>query len=219
MKLINYTSAKGDKLQGALYLPGELRAGQEVSDARHDLREALEPREQLRDAERNEHAEPQHLHEPRLRGVRSGHRVSRQRSGHVGGVVRDSGREGGDRDRHDRLGERRTVGPLVGRLPDGVPRHADEHLQVGDRRRAAHRHGEHVRLDLLEYRRRGPGDLRVEPGPLQGQLRRQLRRLHPQLAELPREEREDAADHSARTTRTARSTSIRASRTSTRCAR
>ena len=48
VKLINYTSAKGDKLQGALYLPGELRAGQEVSAARHDLREALEPSEQLR---------------------------------------------------------------------------------------------------------------------------------------------------------------------------
>ena len=63
------------------------------------------------------------------------------------------------------------------------------------------------------------GDLRIEPGALQGQLLGQLRRLHSQLAGLPREEREDAADHPARTTRTARSTSTRASRTSTRSAR
>ena len=41
------------------------------------------------------------------------------------------------------------------------------------------------------------GDLRVEPGTLQGQLHRQHRRVHPQLAGLPREEREDAAHHPA----------------------
>ena len=40
-------------------------------------------------------------------------------------------------------------------------------------------------------------DLRVEPGPVQGQLHRELRRVHPQLAGLPRRQGADAADHPA----------------------
>ena len=55
-------------------------------------------------------------------------------------------------------------------------------------------------------------------GRFKGNYDRQLRRLHPQLAGLPRQERQDAAHHPARTTRTARWTSTRASPTSTRCA-
>ena len=44
-------------------------------------------------------------------------------------------------------------GPLVGRLSDRLPRDADEHLQGGgDRGRAAHQHGEHVRVRVLEHR-------------------------------------------------------------------
>ena len=151
---------QGRQAAGRALPAGELRAGQEVSAARHHLREAVEPREHVRVAERDQHAEPQPVHEPRLRGARSRHRVSGQRSGHVGGVVRDPRREGGDRHRHDRFVERRTLGPLVGRLPDGVPRHADEHLQGGDRRRAAHQHGEHVRIGLLEHRQLRRVDLR-----------------------------------------------------------
>ena len=38
----------------------------------------------------------------------------------------------------------RPHGPLVGRLPDGVPGHADRHLRRGGRRRAADQHGQHV---------------------------------------------------------------------------
>ena len=36
--------------------------------------------------------------------------------------------------------------PLVGRLSDGVPDHADGHLRGGGGRRAADRHGQHVRI-------------------------------------------------------------------------
>ena len=75
VKLINYTSAKGDKLQGALYLPANYEPGKKYPLLVTIYEKLSQPREHVRHAERDEHAEPQHLHEPRLRGARSGHRL------------------------------------------------------------------------------------------------------------------------------------------------
>jgi hypothetical protein len=49
-----------------------------------------------------------------------------------------------------------------------VPRHADEHLQVGDRRRAAHRHGEHVLISVLEYGRSNQAIFESSQGRFKG---------------------------------------------------
>ena len=184
---------QGRHASGCIVSAGELRAGAEIPLARHDLREAFTTAQHVRESERDEYAEPEHLHEPRLRRARSRHRLSSERSRNVGCLVRAPGRAGGDRDGDHRLGAHRPLGSLVGGLSDGVPRHPDEHVPRCGGRCSAHRHGEHVQLSLLEHRWREPGDLRVEPRAVQGELHPELRRLHPELAGLPRRQSDDAA--------------------------
>ena len=161
---------QGRQAAGRALPAGELRAGQEVPDAREHLREAVAGREPVRqaDGERPNRAYyTSHgyavllpdivykVNDPGMSAVWCV--VPAVKAAIATGIVDPK--------------KRRPLGPLVGRLPDGVPGHADQHLRGGRRRRAAHRHGQHVQLDLLEHRRRQRRDLRGEPGALQGQLR------------------------------------------------
>ena len=75
VQVIDYTSDKGDKLQGALYLPANYEPGKSVSDDHVHLREAVAGR-------RTRIAQPdvqrlQHLgvHQQRLRGADAGYRL------------------------------------------------------------------------------------------------------------------------------------------------
>ena len=129
---------------------GELREGQAVSARRLHLRAPDAEPLHVRPAD-GERLQPSGLHEQRLRGADAGHHVLRERSGHVGGVGARAGGAGGDRDGRRRSEARRAARPLVGRLSDGVHDHADEHLRRRDRRRAAHRHDQHVFGDLQEH--------------------------------------------------------------------
>ena len=88
---------------------------------------------------------------------------------------------------------RRHTRPLLGRLPDRLPGDPDRHLPRRRGGRAAHRHGQHVQPDLSQQRRHQPGDLREQPGTLLRRLLGQPRSLPAQLARVPRQERAHAA--------------------------
>jgi hypothetical protein len=196
-RLIDYRSDKGDKLQGALYLPANYQPGKKypllvtIYERRsQNMRSFVSPADTR--------APDPSIYTSHGYAVLDPDIVYRVNDpGYVRGVVSGASGEGRDRDRPGRPGQSRALGSLVGRLSNRLPRDADEHLQGGDRGRSPHGHGEHVQLRVLEHGRDEPGDLRVEPGPVHRQLHRQLRRLHPQLARVPRQEREDAADHPA----------------------
>ena len=88
----------------------------------------------------------------------------------------------------------RPPGPLLGRLPDGLPRHPGR-IRRGRGRGAADQHDQHVQLHLLQLRLGQPAHLRVEPGPVQGRLLGQPRSLPAELARLLRRAGQDAAHH------------------------
>ena len=131
VKLINYTSAQGRQAAGRAVSAGELRAGQEVSDcSSRSTRSARSSRTAT--STPNETSTPNRsIYTSRGYAVFDPDIVYRVNDPGMSAVwcvipaVKAAIATG-----HGRLGERRPVGPLVGRLPDGVPRHADEHLQV-----------------------------------------------------------------------------------------
>ena len=143
VQLVNYTSDKGDKLQAALFLPANYEKGKTYPTVVNIYEKMSQTA--------NQFANPTANGFNRSVYTSNGYAVlvpdityRVNDPGHVGGVVHGPGGEGGDRDRHRRSEASRHHRPLVGRLPDGVPRHADRHLRGGDRRRAADRHGQHV---------------------------------------------------------------------------
>ena len=98
---------QGGPAAGGALPAGELRAGQGLPDDRVHLREAVEPAERVRPAER-ERVRQVGVHEQRLRGADARHHLPRERPGHVGRVVRPAGAQGGHRHRH--RGSRRAWG-------------------------------------------------------------------------------------------------------------
>ena len=130
-----------------------LREGPPLSHHRLHLR-ADEPVPQPLLSARAVGIQRRRLHQQRLRGAAARHPVPHQRSGDVGGVVRAAGARGGGPHRRRRSRARRAARSFVGRLPDRVPGHPDRQVQRRRRRRAAHRSGQHVQLDLLEHRAR-----------------------------------------------------------------
>ena len=192
VQIVNYTSDKGDKLQAALFLPANYEKGKSYPTMVY-FYEKMSQTANTFAAPTVERLQSLLLHEQRVRRADARYHVSRQRSGHVGGLVHGAGRQGGHRDRHRRSEARRNHRPLMGRLPDGVPRDPDRRLRRRRRRRAADRHGQHVQPGLQEHRRGERRDLREQPGAVQGRLLGQLGRLLSQLADLLREERPYAA--------------------------
>ena len=168
VQLVNYTSDKGDKLQAALFLPANYEKGKTYPTVVNIYEKMSQTRE---------HRSPNPTANGFNRSVytSNGYAVLMpdityqvNDPGHVGGVVHGPGGQGGDRDRHRRSEEGRHHRPLVGRLPDGVPRHADRHLRGGGRRRAADRHGQHVFADLQEHRRRQQAIFESSQGRFKG---------------------------------------------------
>ena len=214
--LLDYTSAKGDKLQAALFLPAELREGQELSDDRLLLREDVAAAQPLRPA-LGQRLQQVRLHEQRLRRAHARHHLQDQRSGHVGGLVRPAGDRGGRRHRRRRPGQGRPPGPLLGRLPDGLPRHPDR-LRRGRGRRAADQHDQHVQLDLLQHRLGQPAHLRDRARAGSRAATGTTSRPTSATRRSTTPSRSRRRSSSCTTTRTAPSTGTRASSTTTRCA-
>ena len=91
-------------------------------------------------------------------------------------------------------------------------------VRRGRGRGAPDQHDQHVQLHLLQLRFGQPAHLRVEPGPVQGRLLGQPRGLSAQLAGLLRRPGRRRRSSSFTTTRTAPSIGTRASSTTIRCA-
>ena len=82
VRLVDYTSTRGEKLQAALYLPANYEAGKSYPDDGVDLREGIAESPTIIRS-RAITASTSRLHQQRLRGAGAGYRLQGERSGHV----------------------------------------------------------------------------------------------------------------------------------------
>ena len=153
VQLVNYTSEKGDKLQAALFLPANYEKGKTYPTVVNFYEKMSQTANQFANPSANGFNRSVYtsagyavlvpdivyrVNDPGMSAVWC--MVPAVKAAIATGIVDAEAR------RHHR--------PLVGRLPDGVPGHADRHLRRRGRRRAADRHGQHVFAGLQEHRRR-----------------------------------------------------------------
>ena len=101
VKIIEYTSTRGDKLQAALYLPANYDAREEVSGDGRDLRKDVAERQQL-PAAGIQRLQPRLLHQQRLRRARARYRLQGERPRCLHCGLCGSRGEGRHRRRHRR---------------------------------------------------------------------------------------------------------------------
>ncbi len=191
--LLDYTSAKGDKLQGALFLPANYEKGKRYPTIVYYYEKMSQQLNRYASPTANGFNKSVYTSHG-YAVLYPGHHLQDQRSRHVRGLVRPAGHRRGRGRGGRRPRQGRPPGALVGRLSDRLPRHPGR-LRRGRGRRPADQHDQHVQLHLLQQRLGQHGHLRIQPGPLQGRLLGQPRGLPAQLAGLLRRPGQDAAHH------------------------
>ncbi len=131
-KLIEYKGVDGKRLQGTLLLPANYEPGKKYPTIVY-IYEKLSQGTHRYNAAGNL-GDRSDVHVERLRGADAGHHLPAQRPRHVRGGVRPARARRGGRHGNRRRRQARPARSLVGRLPDRVPGHADQPLQVRHRR-------------------------------------------------------------------------------------
>ena len=185
--LVDYKSAKGDRLQGALFLPANYEKGKKYPTVVY-IYERLS-------SNKNRYLTPRSMGFNTAIYTSNGYAVFMP---DIKYQINDPGMSavwcvlpaleaavatgcGGQ-------GARRASRALVGRLPDGLFDHPDACFQGGGRGGAVDEPGEHVQFGLLELGIGEPADLREQPGPIHQRLLGSTRGLSPQFARHARQE-------------------------------
>ena len=167
VKVIDYTSEKGDKLQGALYLPADYQPGKSYPTIVYIYEKLSQSA--------NSYSQPTFNGFNTAAYTSNGYAVL---TPDIVYKVNDPGMSAvwcilpalkaavatGVVDPE----ARRAARAFLGRISDGVHGDADQRVPRGHRGRAADRHDRNVQRHLLEYRLGQPADFRVEPGTISG---------------------------------------------------